>query len=453
MSSNVNMLEGPIQKNIIRFSIPLIISSFLSMTYSLCDQIILGRFVGTEALAAVSASSYPIGLINTLFAGLAVGVNIISARAAGSRDYQKISKVLHTSVGLGLVAGLILVLLGMVFAKPLLVLMKTPDEILGDSLLYMRLYFLGCPITFVSSFGGAILRSQGNTKTPMIYGAISGIANVMLNLILVVGFNMTIAGVAIATLISQFISFVLIMLTLMHPGVYGRLDIRRLTFDWDLIKTIIKVGIPAGLGSMVFTVSNAQQQSYINSFGTAAIAGNHAASSISGIIYCCIFSTMSSVAINFIGQNVGAGNLERAKEILKKCIWNVVVFGVSLSVLVFIFKTPLLHVYIDDDVAVEFGRKSMLISVLPMTIWGISEVFTGALRGYGYTMAPTIIPLISTCGVRFLWLTFIFPLLPVFQMVMAAGPVCGVITTSAQVIFYLMQKKKTNNFENIISEK
>lgn len=452
MSSNVNMLEGSIQKNIIRFSIPLIITYLLSMTYSLCDQIILGRFVGTAALAAVSASGYPISVVTCLFNGLAIGVNIIAARAAGSREHGRIQQVLNTSVGLSIVAGLAVTVLGFVFSVPLLKLLQTPAEILDESALYMRIYFLGSPITFLSGVGGAIIRAQGNTKTPMIYGAIGGVTNVMLNLILVVGFNMAIAGVAVATLISQIVSCILIVLTLMHPGFIGRLDFRKLTFDRSLIKTIIKVGIPAGMGNMVFTVSNAQQQAYINSFGTNAIAGNHAASSISGIIYCCVFTTMSTVAINFVGQNMGARNIQRAKAIFKQCLWNVVVLGVTCSALVFIFKKPLLHVYIDDEAAIAFGIRSMIVGVLPMTIWGISEVFTGTLRGLGYSMAPTIIPLVCTCGVRGLWLTFAFPLLPVFEMVMAAGPLCGVITTSVQVIYYLIQKKKTDNFVKLLDK-
>ena len=452
MSSNVNMLEGPIQKNIIRFSIPLVITHFLSMTYSLCDQIILGRFVGTEALAAVSASGYPITIINCIFNGLAIGVNIIAAKAAGSRDREKIDKVLHTSVGLAVVVGIILAMAGILLSAPLLALLKTPAEILGDSQLYMRIYFLGCPVTFLTAFGSAIIRAQGNTKITMIYGSVSGVTNVILNLILVVGFNMAIAGVAVATLVSQIVSCVLIVLTLMHPGFHGRLNLKRLTFDWSLIKTIIRVGIPAGMGSMVFTVSNAQQQAYINMFGTAAIAGNHAAASISGLIYSCVFGTMSTVAINFVGQNMGAGNTERAKAVFKQCLLNVIVLGITLSVVVFTFKNPLLHVYINDEAAIAFGRASMLIGILPMTIWGISEVFTGTLRGLGYTMAPTIIPLISTCGVRFLWLTFVFPLIPVFQMVMAAGPVCGVITTSVQIIYYFIQKKKTNDFIGLLKD-
>ena len=452
MSSNVNMLEGPVQKNIIRFSIPLIITYLLGMTYNMCDQIVLGRFVGTEALAAVVASAHPISVISCLFNGLAIGVNIIAARAAGSREHSKIQKVMNTSAGLAIVVGLFVTMLGFVLAKPLLNLLQTPAEILEDSVRYMRIYFLGCPVTFLSGVGGSIIRAQGNTKLPMIYGTISGMTNLVLNLILVVGFNMAIIGVAVATIISQIVGCALIVYTLMHPGFYGRLDFRKLEFDWSLVKTIIKVGIPAGMGNMVFTVSNAQQQAYVNAFGTNAIAGQHAASSISGIIYCCVFSTMSTVAINFIGQNMGAGNVERAKNIFKQCILNVVVLGISLSLLVFVFKKPLLNVYTDNKDAIAFGVKSMLIGVLPMTIWGISEVFTGTLRGLGYTMAPTIIPLVCTCGVRFLWLTFVYPVVPLFEIVMAAGPVCGIITTSVQGIYYLVQKKKTNNFASMLKD-
>ncbi len=437
----VNMLEGSLSKNLIYFCMPVILTGILQLLFNACDMIVVGRFSGSESLAAVGATAALTNLLVNAFMGLSVGVNVLAAQFFGARDYDNIQSTVHTAITLGAVCGSILAFVGIVLCKPCLQAMGTPADVIDLSVLYMRIYFLGMPFSLVYNFGAAILRAQGNTRQPLIFLVIAGVVNVVLNLILVIGFHMSVAGVAIATAVSQAVSAAMIIHYLRDPGSVYHLDFRKLRIHGMLFKKILRIGLPASVNSMLFSFSNMQIQSSINLFGSAAMAGCSAAGNIEGFIYIAM-NAMHQAAINFTGQNIGAGHPERVPKVLRWCLLYVTIIGLGIGGLVFIFGKSLLSLYTQDLQAIELGAIRNSIVALTYFMCGYMEVFTGVIRGMGYSFGPMVISLLGACAFRIVWIYTIFRAHQSLSVLFLSWPASWIITTLALVICYAIVMRK-----------
>ncbi len=441
MKRNVDMINGSMPLNMIRFVIPIILTGVLQLLFNACDLIVVGQFAGDTSLAAVGATGALINLLVNAFIGLSVGVNVLAAQAYGARDHEKAEKILHTAILLSLVCGAIVSVAGIFLARPCLSLMNTPEDVLDLAVLYMQIYFLGVPASLVYNFGAAILRAQGNSKHPLMFLTTAGVVNVVLNLILVVVFNRSVDGVAAATAISQVVSAVLVILYLRDPSNPGSLQFRKLRIDKDLIKKIFRIGIPAGVSSMVFSFSNIQIQSSVNLFGSSAMAGCAAAANIEGFIY----TSMNAVhqgAMNFTGQNVGSGKKERVPKILGLHLIFVTIIGLALGALALLLKKPLLSLYITDQAAFDAAYIRMNIIALTYFLCGYMEVFVGVLRGMGYSIVPTVTSMLGACGLRLLWIATVFRVYTSLEVLYVSYPVTWAITTLAHFVCLMVVLKK-----------
>ena len=438
----VNMLEGSLPKNLIYFSIPVILTGILQLLFNACDMIVVGRFSGSESLASVGATAALTNLLVNAFMGLSVGVNVLAAQFFGARDYDNIQSTVHTAITLGAVCGSILAFVGIVLCKPCLQAMGTPADVIDLSVLYMRIYFLGMPFSLVYNFGAAILRAQGNTRQPLIFLVIAGVVNVVLNLILVIGFHMSVAGVAIATAMSQAVSAILIIHYLRDPGSVYHLDYKKLRIHGNLFKRILRIGVPASMNSMLFSFANIQIQSSINLFGSAAMAGSSAAGNIEGFIYIAM-NAMHQAAINFTGQNVGARRPDRVPKVVRWCLLYVTIIGLGIGGLCFFFGRNLISLYTQDLQAIEQGLIRNSIITLTYFMCGYMEVLTGAIRGMGYSFSPMVISLLGACGLRIVWIYTIFQVYQTLQVLYISWPVSWALTTLALMVCYgvVMHKK------------
>ncbi len=449
MKRNVDMINGSMPINMVRFVIPIILTGVLQLLFNACDLIVVGQFAGDTSLAAVGATGALINLLVNAFIGLSVGVNVIAAQAYGARDYERTERILHTAVTLSLISGVFLMIAGVFLARPCLEAMNTPEDVLDLAVLYMQVYFLGVPASLIYNFGAAILRAQGNSKHPLIFLTTAGVVNVLLNLFFVIVCKRSVDGVAAATAISQVVSAVLVILYLRDPSNPGSLQFRKLRLHKDLIKKIFRIGVPASVSSMVFSFSNIQIQSSVNLFGSSAMAGCAAAANIEGFIY----TSMNAVhqgAMNFTGQNIGSDKRERVPKILGLHLAFVTIVGLLLGVIALIFKHPLLSLYITDQAAFDAGYVRMNIISLTYFICGYMEVFVGVLRGMGYSIVPTVTSMLGACGLRLLWIATIFQVYTSLEVLYYSYPVTWMITTLAHGVCLLivMRKQKVKQMEN-----
>ncbi|MGN0143958.1 MAG: MATE family efflux transporter [Clostridium sp.] len=446
----IDMCNGPILKKMLIFTIPLMFSSMLQLLFNAADTIVVGNFAGDNSLAAVGSNASIIGLLTNLFVGLSIGSNVLVARYFGGKNKEKLVKAVHTSMALSLLSGVLLVILGVAGARRILIWMQTPEEVIDLATIYLRIYFLGMIGMMVYNFGSSILRAVGDTRRPLYYLTLSGVVNIVLNLILVILFKMDVAGVAIATVISQYISAFLVVRCLRHEGSGIHLDIHRLHIDKEIFVDILKIGLPAGFQGILFSISNVLIQSSINSFGATVMAGNSAAANIEQFVYFAMNSFYQST-ISFTSQNFGAGNYKRINKILLNGQFCVILVGVVLGNLVVFFGHTLLEIYSSSEDVIQEGMIRFGIVSRTYALCGIMDVMVGALRGIGYSVMPMIVSLIGACVLRIVWLETIFQIerFHTIQVVYLSYPVTWVITIIVHIICFIWAMNRIRNKNNI----
>lgn len=402
-SYEMDMTSGPLLKKILIFSVPLMLSGILQLLFNAADIIVVGQFTGSSALAAVGSTSSLINLFVNVFIGFSIGANVLVAQYFGARDEKNVHETVHTSILLAIICGLILIVAGISLAPPMLELMDTPDEVLGQAVLYMRIYFVGMPATLVYNFGAAILRAVGDTRRPLYYLFVAGCVNVVLNLFFVVVCGRGVDGVAIATVISQVISAALIVRCLVKSDGMYRLNLSMLKLHRQKVIQIVRIGLPAGFQGAIFSISNVLIQSSVNSFGSIAMAGNTAASNIEGFIYTCM-NAVYQTSLSFTSQNLGAGKIKRISRILVECLVVVFLVGAVMGFLAYTFGAELLRIYSTDPEVIENGLHRMRVICQTYYLCGMMDVTVGALRGLGYSVMPMLVSLAGVCGVRIVWI-------------------------------------------------
>ena len=407
-AKRIDMCNGPIFKNAILYTIPIILTGLLQLLFNAADLMVVGWFSGSNSVGAVGATGSMTNLLINLFVGMSSGVSVVTAKAIGARKAKDTARIVHTAVPMGLAAGGLLTVVGLLAAKPLLELMDTPEEILDLSALYVRIYFCGMIPNLGFNFCAAILRAAGDTKSPMKYLSIAGVVNVGLNVIFVAVLKMDVAGVALATIISQTVSFVLVLRALVLREDDCKLNWKQMRIEPKALGSILRVGLPAGIQSSVFSLSNVIIQSSINSFGATAVSGNAAAGNLEGFVYIAM-NAFYQTSLNFTGQNVGAGKMDRVLKVLRTCIISVLSVGLVLSAAFRFFAPQLLSFYITDDPeAIAYGVVRMSYVCQFYFLCGVMEVFAGALRGMGASLATLLIAVIGVCGVRLGWIFTVF---------------------------------------------
>ena len=405
----INMTDGPIFSSIIRYTVPIMLSSVLQLLFNAADLVVVGRFCNELCVGAVGGTSSLVHLITNLFIGCGAGVAVCAANAIGSGNKELTKKIVHTAIPLAAILGVFVSVIGLLFSGSILKMMSTPADILPLSSLYLKIYFLGAMPNFVFEFGAAILRASGDTKTPMKYLITAGATNLVLNVLFVTLFGMDVDGVATATVTAQALSAVLIIITLTNRKDECRLVFKQMKIRWSVLKKIIKIGLPAGLNGSIFSVSNIIVQASINSFGDGAIvSGNAAAASIEAFVYVAM-NAFYQTSLNFTGQNMGAGNFKRVSRVLRRNLVCVSIVGVLGGLSIFVFARPLLSLYVPgNEVAIQTGITRITYICLLYFICGIMEVFTGAIRGMGASLTTLFISITAVCGIRIMWIFTVF---------------------------------------------
>ena len=409
MRRSTNMLNGPLWSSLITYTIPIMLTSILQLLFNAADLVIVGRFSGSINVAAVSATGAITNLIVNLFIGLSIGAGVTVAHALGGNQAKEVHRTVHTALPTAIIGGLVLTVVGVVFSETFLVMMKTPENVLPLSAKYMRIYFCGMMFTMVYNFCASILRAAGDTKSPLLFLSLAGIINVFLNVVFVVIFHMTVDGVALATVISQAISAILVVAALMRRTDACKLSLRKMRFYKQPFFKIIRIGLPAGIQSSMFAISNVIVQSSINSFNSEAlISGNGAAGNIEGFVF-VLMNSFHQTAVNFIGQNMGAHQYKRIKKIFGLCLLYVSIAGFAAGFAVWHFGEELLGIYItDSQEAIQYGLIRFNYIALPYFICGLMDVSTGSLRGLGASFTPMLLSILGVCGIRIMWIYTVF---------------------------------------------
>lgn len=437
------MCSGPIMPKLISFSIPLMLSGILQLMFNAVDIIIVGKFSGSLALAAVGSTTALINVFTNLFIGISLGANVLSARFYASGRNKEMSETVHTSIALALVSGILMALVGLGFSRSALEIMGTPADVIDQSALYMRIYFMGMPFFMLYNYGAAILRSVGDTKRPLLFLIISGIVNAVLNMILVICFHLDVEGVAIATVVAQMISCVLVLRCLYRSEGSYQLRFSRLTLKWVYLKQIFQVGIPAGLQSTVINFSNALLQSSVNSFGSVAMAGYTAANNIFGFLYAAA-NSVTQACMSFTSQNYGIGKLKRMDKVLINCMILTVGISLTLGCGAYFFGPELLKIYTDEPEVIRCGMEILSFTTVPYFFCGIMDLFPGALRGMGHSAVPMILSVIGTVGMRVIWIFMVFPAHRSLEVLFISYPASWIATIILQVACFLIVRKKVH---------
>ncbi len=440
-SYEIDMTNGPLLGKIVRFAIPLALAGMLQLLFNAADIVVAGRFAGSQALAAVGSTGALNMLIVNLFMGLSVGVNVLVARFYGASSYKDLSETVHTAILTALACGVALVFIGIGLSRPLLTLMGTPADVIDQSVLYMRIVFAGMPALMLYNFGAAILRAVGDTQRPLYFLLMSGVINVLLNLFCVIVLHMGVAGVATATVVSQCISAVLVLMCLVRSNAPYRLDLKALRVYKNKLLQMTKIGVPAGIQGAMFSLSNVVIQSNINSFGSIAMAGSTAAGNIEGFVFTAE-DAFAQAALSFTGQNYGAKKFDRINKVLINCLLLVTALGAVLGSAAYFCGRPLLGIYSTDPEVIDFGLQRMMLVCLPHFICGCMGVCTGCMRGLGSSFAPMIITIFGTCALRVVWVYTIFTLNPTWQMLFLSYPISWLVTGLVQFIAFQHLKKK-----------
>ncbi len=443
-NANRNMLQGPLFQNILVYTIPIILTSLLQLLFNAADLVVVGQFCGSISVAAVGATGSLTNLLVNFFIGLSVGAGVTVAHGLGSRENRVVHCTVHTALPTALVSGVVLSVVGIAFSEPLLGMMGTPDNVLPLSAVYMKIYFAGITFTMVYNFCAAILRAAGDTKSPLIYLSVAGVVNVVLNIVFVTLFHMNVAGVALATTISQGISAVLVTRALMKRTDACKLTLSKMRFYKPQLLKIVRIGLPAGIQGSLFSISNVLIQSSVNSFGDVFMSGNAAAANIEGFVYVSL-NAFHQTAVNFIGQNAGAKQYQRVTKTTWICLGCVTVVGLTLGTLAYAMGETLLSIYITDSrEAIGYGMIRLGYICLPYFLCGLMDVTTGALRGLGASFIPMAISILGVCGLRILWIYSIFQV-PQFhtpQCLYLSYPISWIITFLAQLIALLVVARR-----------
>lgn len=439
----MNMCEGSILNKLLLFALPLIASSVLQLFFNAADVIVVGKFAGDHALAAVGSNGSIINLLVNVFMGLSVGANVLVARFFAAKQEKELRKTVHTAMSVSVLCGIFVAIMGALAARLVLTLMQSPPEVIDLSTLYLRIYFMGMPATMAYNFGAAILRGVGDTKRPLYYLTFSGVVNVILNLIFVIVFHMSVAGVALATIISQYISAILVIRCLMKEESGIRLERQYLGIDKDILLRILQIGLPAGVQGSLFSLSNVVIQSSVNSFGATIVAGNSAAQNIEGFVYVAM-NAFSQAVVAFVSQNLGAGKFERINKVVITAQLCVLSVGLILGNAVYLLGEPLLHLYSDSEVVIAAGLKRLSIISTTYALCGMMDSMVGALRGLGYSVMPMIVSLLGACAFRMAWI-FVFFQIDRFHTigtVYYAYPISWTLTLSVHIICFLIVRRK-----------
>ena len=433
----INMTEGPLLSRILSFSGPLILTGILQLLYNAADVIVVGNYAGHEALAAVSSTGALINLLVNVFMGLGVGASVVIARNYGARDIPAMRRAEHTAMTLAVFMGIGVGVFGFVMAKPLLQMMDSPPDVIDGAALYVRIYFLGMPANMLYNFGAAAMRAVGDTRRPMIYLMLSGLVNVLLNLLLVIVFHMDVAGVAIATVASQVVSMVLVLLCLFRTRGAIQLNLRECRIDGKSLKEIIRIGLPAGLQGSLFSVSNVMIQSSVNSFGSLVVAGNGVASNIEGFVYVAM-NAQHQADMTFASQNYGAGKPDRVKRTLWCCLGVVTAIGLSMGLLILLFGVPLMSLYNPEEQVIACGMIRMGVVMPTYFLCGLMDVMVGQLRGIGYSIMPMIVSLTGACLLRIVWILTVFAQEHTLTVLYMSYPVSWFVTFAIHFLCYMI---------------
>lgn len=448
-SIQINMTEGPILSKLLKFSIPLIFSSLLQLLFNAADIVVVGRFSGDNALAAVGSTGSLINLLVNLFQGLSIGTNVVAAHYFGANRKSELKETVHTAMLLSIYSGIIMTAVGVIFAVPILKLMQAPHEVLTLASVYLKIYFGGITATMIYNFGSALLRAVGDTQRPLYILFLAGIINVILNLIFVIIFHLDVAGVAWATVISQTISAILVVIILLKENEEYSLEIKNIKINMHIFTKIVKVGIPAGFQGIMFSFSNVIIQSFVNSFGSVLIAGNSAACNLEGFIYTSM-NGFSQGALTFCSQNMGARKIDRIKKIVWISQLSIIVLGATMSGLFLLFGHQLLGIYTKSPEVIEAGLLRCKVIFTTYYLCGIMDSMANSIRGMGHSLMPVIVTIFGACIFRLIWL-FTFFQIPAFHtplVIFLSYPLSWTITYIAHLICYKKILKKYTQTEN-----
>ena len=440
-SYEMDMCSGHILKKILIFSIPLMLSGVLQLLFNAADVIVVGRFAGSSSLAAVGSTTSLINLLINIFIGLSVGANVVVARAYGGKRDRDVSESVHTAIALSLVSGVLLIVMGLAFSRILLEMMGTPDDVLDKAALYMRIYFAGMPVVMLYNFGSAILRAVGDTRRPLYYLSVAGVVNVALNLFFVICLHMDVAGVALATVISQAISAFLVLRALGKSEGGLKLELKKLKIHKNKMFQIFKIGLPAGMQGAIFSISNVLIQSSVNSFGSVAMAGNAASANIEGFVYNAM-NAVYQTNLSFTSQNLGGGKYSRINKVKNICLAVVTAVGLVLGLAAVGAGTHLLGIYSSDSEVLKYGMLRLEIICGTYFICGLMDCMVGSLRGLGYSVIPMIVSLTGACGFRILWIFTVFAVYRSLAVLYLSYPVSWLITAAAHMVTFKLIRRK-----------
>lgn len=437
----MDMCNGSIWPKLLIFSIPLILSGILQLLFNAADMVVVGRYASKHALAAIGSTSSLINFFVNVIIGISVGANVVVARYFGAKKDREVHDAVHTSILLCIILGFISGSLGIIFCRPILKLMDTPEDVIDLAVLYVRIYFAGLPATMLYNFGSAILRAIGDTKRPLIFLTISGVVNVLLNLFFVIRMGMSVEGVALATVISQILSAVLILLCLINTTGSYRLILKDLRISRHMASKIIQIGLPAGIQGMIFSLSNLVIQSSINYFGSDAMAGSTACSSIEGFVYTSM-NAVYQTTLSFTSQNYGAHKFKRISQIAIRCLILVSITGILLGNVTYLFGHELLSLYSKDEEVIRYGLIRGQVILTIYLLCGIMEVLCGVLRGLGYGIMPMLVSLIGACGIRIIYIFTYFKHHHTLTVLYMSYPISWTITILAHLVCLFIVTRK-----------
>lgn len=438
----MDMTAGPLLPKVLMFSLPLIASGILQLLFNAADMVVVGRWAGKECLAAVGSTGSLINLMVNVFIGLSVGGSVAVAKSFGANDPAAVHRSVHTAMTLAIIAGVLVGLIGFIFCRPLLKMMDNPVLDLAST--YMKIYFLGMPFNMIYNFGASILRAVGDTKRPLLYLSIAGGVNVILNLVLVIVFHLNVAGVAIATVVSQAVSAVLVVICLMRSSGTVHLELRELRIYKRQLIDIARVGLPAGLQGSLFSISNVLIQSSVNSFGEVVVAANSAGSNLEGFVYTSM-NAIHQAALTFASQNLGAGKIKRVRRSMWVCIGTVTVIGLVMGNAMYLCGRPLLSLYLDDPLAIDpvtgvtvldYGMKRLFYMLPLYCLCGLMDVAVGTLRGVGYSVMPMLVSLTGACLFRVVWILTVFAANPTLDVLYVSYPISWALTFGVHMLCY-----------------
>ena len=437
------MCTGPLMPKLISFSVPLMLASVLQLMFNAVDVIVVGKFTGSQALAAVGSTTSLINLIITLMTGISLGTNVLAGRYFALKEHKSMEELVHTSIVLAFIGGVMLAVFGLMFSGPALRLMGTPGGVYEMAVLYIKVYFMGMPFFMLYTFGAAILRAVGDTRRPLAYLTLAGVINAGLNLVLVICFDMGVLGVAVATVVSQMVSCILVIRCLVKSDTSYGLHLRKLKIHGKYLPQLIRIGLPAGLQSLVINFSNVLLQSSVNSLGDVAMAGYTAANNIFGFLF-AVCNAFTQTCMSFTSQNFGAKNKKRMDRVLLDCGLLSSVITFILGFLVYYFAEPVIHIYSDSPEVIRCGTEVFLYTTTTYFICGLMDLLPGAMRGMGYSVVPMLLSVVGTVGVRIFWIYCVFPFHRALDVLFISYPLSWLVTFIMQLIYLHFVRKNVD---------